>query len=243
MHDGGAAGVRQRRRERVPEPIERGELAGPARIELLLEPPQLALEVSGWATERAEPDPLVVQPMKRRERMEQLDPAGVALGQIEVIVRRRADNAPVDVVHHVERCADYLIVLACGDDPRNRHVAPVQRVKDAPLARHAVRGRQPATKWRAPQDPLAFPRSEQIGEVRSPAGDQLRVEWGLLVENIESRSEPGAQRVGIQARRRGSLRDHHMSAPGTGFPSRRHLTASRTSAPPSEKVWISEANE
>jgi hypothetical protein len=59
------------------------------------------------------------------------------------------------VLHHVERCAGDVRVVARGERSWNARPGAGEAGEDAVLAIHVVRGREDLTEWRAAEDDRA----------------------------------------------------------------------------------------
>ena len=129
--------------------------------------------------EVAEPDRVDVDGVEGDERVDQR-PARVGarfrverpLGGGDVV----QDDAG-DVRHHVERRADHVRVGADGHRLAGRDRCRPERVDDAVLAAHVVRGREDAVqRWAAHHELAAVGVGHVRGDVRLAAGDELGAE-------------------------------------------------------------------
>lgn len=137
VHENRGEAGRRVRSQPAGDRVDGGKLAPFVGTELADPPGYLALvEVVGTAQvreTRAVPVELV-QPGQRVHRGEHDAPAALVGVKLR---RRRHRAASLDVLHQVERAAEYGAVRAHGHDARVWHVAARERAQDACLAQHA----------------------------------------------------------------------------------------------------------
>jgi len=70
------------------------------------------------------------------------------LATVRIASRQRvAPDVADDPLHHVEAHAERAVGSAEVQDARHRHGRPVERLQDAVLAHHVVRGREDVAQW------------------------------------------------------------------------------------------------
>ena len=72
-----------------------------------------------------------------------------------------AHGDAVDAGHHVERAAEHVGVVAREHRARDAHRLVLDRVEEAELAQHVVRGGRAAVRWRLPQHPTVGARGSR----------------------------------------------------------------------------------
>src|SRR5215213_9818116 len=85
-------------------------------------------------------------------------------------------------LHHVERRAEYRLIVA--EEKRSRHfsINRVQVREDAILAAHVVRGFDLRADRRATKDELAVTGADQVSEIRKARGELFDREWAADAE-------------------------------------------------------------
>ena len=159
--------VHDRRRRRLRQPgaqpagelVDRRELARLRPLPLLAPAPHLAFEVAVGMAEVGEPDRVVVDGVDLHEHVDQrFGAAPGVVGGESGHLRRRAQDLPVDLLHHVEGRVVDVGVVAERERRGHRHVGGRERREHLVLARHVVRGRQHVAERRPPQHPLVARR-------------------------------------------------------------------------------------
>ncbi len=210
MHDRRRLLGRQVRGEQGVQLVGAGQVARPRGVELLLPAAYLPLEEALGPAEVREPHRGRVDGVQGGEGLDRplRDGAG-AFGSEHRQLRGGAVRRPVDPLHHVERRADHLLVLAQRVGARHRHGGVTQRGHHAVLPRHVVGGGQDVTERRPAYHPLALPVADDVGQVRLAAGDEAAgqrpgdlTRAGLLEERPE--------RVEVEA---GELFGHEAATP------------------------------
>ena len=119
-------------------------------------------------------------------------PRGLELGGEPV-------RRPLHPLHHVERGAEHVGVLAQGVRRGHRDVGRQERRHHPVLAGHVVRGRQHVTERRPAHDPPVLAVGDLVGEVGLAAGDHLRTQRSghrTRPDGLEERLEPGQVQAG-----------------------------------------------
>ena len=177
MDDRGGALGRQRPHELVAQLVERRELAGLRGVPLLRPAAQLALDEAGRSAEVLEADGGRVDGVQVGEYVdERCSDRRPRLGTVRVPRRQRvAADVAEHALHHVEVDAQRPVRAAEMQDARHRHGGALERVQDAVLADHVVRGGQDVPERRAPEHHLAGVAGDPVREVGLAAGDQRDV--------------------------------------------------------------------
>ena len=193
--------------EQVVDTVDDGEVAGLRRLVLRVPALQLATHELVAPGEVAQPDGVDVDGVEGDERVDQR-PARVG---VRFRVERPLGGGGVvqddagDVGHHVERRADHVRVRAGGHRLRDRNGCRPERVDDAVLAAHVVRGREDAVqRWAAHHELASVGVGHVRGDVRLAAGDELGAERCREPRQCDRR--PARERLQVDPGRR---------APGT----------------------------
>jgi hypothetical protein len=185
-------------------------------------------EVALGPAEAAEPHVGVGHGVQGGERVDQCEAAGPDLLVVVVVeVLAAADRHPVHVGHHGERRADDGGVLAQGHRFGDRDAGSAEGADDPVLAAHVMGGGGEPAQWRASQHPAVDAVGDQVGEVGTPAVEQLRVDRAGRAGDLTG--EPRPQRRQVQAL--GSGTHFSPSRARTSRPIRRLAIAQR---------WVSE---
>ena len=128
------------------------------------------------------------------------------------------DDVAVEVLHHVERLAEGVL-LAERDDPRYAHAEPGERELQAGLAEHVVRRGRQRRPRRAPEhEPRPVPLDEE-GDVRAagpdPAHRGRAAAEAVLVEEALDVLEHEQRRDGERGRLGGGRDDVHGRGRGS----------------------------
>ena len=123
--------------------------------------------------EVAEPDGVVVDRVDLYEDVDEgFGAAPGVVGRELGHLLRRAQDLPVDLLHHVERRVVDVEVVAEREGGTGTWWA---RCRRAPCTRAPCRARwQHVAERRSPQHPLVTVVGDRVGEVRAPAGDKRR---------------------------------------------------------------------
>src|SRR5215204_220998 len=79
-------------------------------------------------------------------------------------------NDSIHALHHVERRAEYLFVLAKEERPWDFLVDGMKMRKDAILSAHVMRGFYFGADRRTPENEFAIAGSQQVSEIRKAGG-------------------------------------------------------------------------
>ena len=193
MHDGERQRVGDRRAEPLPH-LGHRQLAGRVHRPELHEPPHLTLGVASRTHERREAGLGHVRPVDLDERVDQVEPKpapGLGIGG-EVRRKLVADHVALEVLHHVERRACDLEVVAHGDDWRDADALLRERELKPGLAHHVVRRRRKRRPRRPAEDEAAVVALEEEGEVRAARdADSPRAKRaGAQAVFVEERLQP-----------------------------------------------------
>ena len=146
---------------------------------------------------------MVVDGVQPSEHVHELERAAARIfgGERGHVIGVAQDSA-VHLLHHVERSADDVRVVAERVHLRYRHVGRRESVQDSVLATHVVSGRDDVPEGRTPHDPGALAVADGVGQVRSAARDQLRMK-GTIAGIVDVLGEPRPQLIEIDAFGRG----------------------------------------
>ena len=141
------------------------------------------------------------------ERLDEVLDRGTPLVLVRLEERRQrvGDDVAVEVLHHVERLPE-RVLLAQRDDARDADTELRERELQARLAKHVVRGgRERRPRWAPEDEPHVVPLHEE-GDVRAPgpdpadperaAAESLLVEEALDVLEHEQRRNRKRRRLG-----------------------------------------------
>jgi hypothetical protein len=198
VHDARRSGLRERGLHAARQLVDLGEVARLVGVPLLAPPGHVAGEEAFGLAEVGEADRRGIRPVQAGEDVDQLVrhvPRVVEPERRELV--DRADDPAVDPVHHVERRADHVDVVAERPRHRHRHARALERGDHAVLAAHVVCGLHHVAERRPPHDPRVGTVGHCVGEVRPAAGDQRRRQ--LRPGTVEVVREPAAERVEVEA--------------------------------------------
>ena len=169
-HRGVPAGG-QRASQPLGQGLEAGDPPAPARLIQRAEAAQLALEVAARAPEAAQRLGLPVDGVELGEGVDhgQAERPAVGAGRDRV-----GDHGAVERLHHVERRADQLRVLADGEDARDADALLGERELQPRLAHDIVRGRRQWRRRRASQHDARPTPLDQVGQVEDPSPIRVR---------------------------------------------------------------------
>ncbi len=202
MDDGPLALLREVLREPAADGREVGDVARRRRLPEARPAPHLALVEAARADERGERRSGDVGGVDLDQRLDEVLDRGATLVLVRLEQRRQdvGDDVAVEVLHHVERLAEGVL-LAERDDPRHAHAEPGERQLQAGLAEHVVRrGRQRRPRRATEHEPRPVPLDEE-GDVRAAGPDP---------------AHRGRARRRAPARRRSARRPRGRAAAGRG---------------------------
>jgi hypothetical protein len=180
VHDAGRLLLGHRRGQPVVQLVCRRQVTAVRRVELLLPPPDLALEIALGTAEVGQAHRARVDLVQRGQRVDQpLGDSPRRLGPELLEIRGAAVRRALDPLHHVERGTEHVGVLAERERPWHRHRGLVQSAHHPVLAGHVVSGGQHVAQRRAPHDPALGAVGDLVGEVGPATGDQRRGELGV----------------------------------------------------------------
>ncbi|MGX1121601.1 hypothetical protein RKD37_006964 [Streptomyces ambofaciens] len=210
VHDRRGGGAGQLPAEGGVQLVDAGQVAVARGVELLGPAAQLAVQEALGAAEVREAHLGGVHGVQPDQGVDQVQHGGAgALGPEGGELLGGAERGAVHELHHVEGRPQHLLVLAQEYRARHGHVGRVQRVDDAVLASHVVRGGQDVAERRASYDPAVGAVRDGVGEVRPSALDQpagqraahqagpLAVEQDAQPVEIESGRVVGAHRLSL----------------------------------------------
>jgi hypothetical protein len=162
-------------------------------IELLLPPRDLTGEEPLRPAEIGETDRIRNDHVQVCERVDHAcrdRPRPVCAERLQ-LRSHRIDRA-LDPLHHVERRAEHLRVVAGGDRAGDPHRLVLDRVEDAELAQHVVGGRRTGVAWRPAQHPPGAPSLDGEDLARTPAEHRREREVVVVAEPpVEEAGERG----------------------------------------------------
>ncbi len=160
----------------------------------------LALDVAGGLSQIAQAGGFVVEPVKRREVVDQ------RLVQAAHLIRREretgrqvlAQDHAADPPHDVEVRAEHAVVLAERERLRRERIHGVEPGQDAVLPTHVVRALHLAAERRAAQHVLALAGAQQIRQVRVPARELLDRDLVVGTDLGDVRAEVRGKRLEVE---------------------------------------------